>query len=106
MSPPARRNRDPSRPVLSWQRQGSNRTAGLDLALTYSPNTAVMVFPCRDSGIYGIAKPYSLAEIGRLLERTNQVASSTVLFADHAQARRVRCRRLLQGDDSIRVVGE
>ena len=34
------------------------------------------------------------------------MASTTVLIADHDQARRVRCRRLLQRDQTIRVVGE
>ena len=34
------------------------------------------------------------------------MASTTVLIADHEQARRVRCRRLLQRDPTIRVVGE
>ena len=34
------------------------------------------------------------------------MASTTVLIADHEQARRVRCRRLLQRDQTIRVVGE
>ena len=34
------------------------------------------------------------------------MASITVLIADHEQARRVRCRRLLQRDQTIRVVGE
>jgi two-component system, NarL family, response regulator DevR len=34
------------------------------------------------------------------------VASTTVLIADHEQARRGRCRRLLQGVPTVRVVGE
>ena len=34
------------------------------------------------------------------------MASTTVLIADHEPARRVRCRRLLQRDPTIRVVGE
>jgi len=37
------------------------RTRFQELALKYSLNAAVMGFPCRDSGIYGVAKPYSLA---------------------------------------------
>ena len=34
------------------------------------------------------------------------MASTTVLIADHEQARRVRCRRLIQRHHTIRVVGE
>ena len=34
------------------------------------------------------------------------MASTTVLIADHEQARHVRCRRLLERDHTIRVVGE